>query len=372
MLDNQPTWEPVRASWPDHPSLHLRCPAMSFLSPAGLWLLLALPLLPAVYVWLLRRRRRLVVRHSSVAMVRSALASSWRRHVPAVLVFVACALLLVAAARPSARLTLPWARSTVILAIDTSLSMRVSDVKPNRMTAAQQAARHFLEALPPRVDVGLVTFAQSAQLSQRPTADRTAVIAAIDAIQMQFGTAVGDAIVLSLAELFPEQGIDLGALMARGSETRPPARTAPDRVPPRAPEPVAPGSFDAGAIVLLSDGRRTAGLDTLEAARMAADRGVRIYVVGLGVVDGKVQADEGMAIYLRLDEPTLREVARLTGGEYHHAGTAERLRDVYAGLGTRLQVRTADTEVTAFFAGAAAVLLVAGSLLALPGWRMAP
>jgi Ca-activated chloride channel family protein len=126
---------------------------------------------------------------------------------------------------------------------------------------------------------------------------------------------------------------------------------------------VAPGSYDSAAIILLSDGRRTTGFDTLEAAKMAADRGVRIYVVGLGTVDGHAALGEGMAIYLQLDEPTLREVARMTGGEYHHAGTAEALRSVYQKLGSRLQTQTRDTELTALLAWVAVMLIVAGASL---------
>ena len=126
---------------------------------------------------------------------------------------------------------------------------------------------------------------------------------------------------------------------------------------------MAPGSYDSAAIILLSDGRRTTGVDTLEAAKMAADRGVRIYVVGLGTVDGAHSGADGMAIYLRLDEPTLREVARMTGGEYHHAGTAEKLHSVYENLGSRLQVQTRDTELAPLLALLAAILvLAAGSL----------
>ena len=115
--------------------------------------------------------------------------------------------------------------------------------------------------------------------------------------------------------------------------------------------------------ILLSDGRRTTGVDTLQAAKMAADRGVRVHVVGLGTPDGHLAEGDGMAIYLQLDEPTLREVARMTGGEYYHAGTAEDLRSVYQTLGSRLQTRTRETELTGVLAMVAAILLVAGSAL---------
>ena len=142
-------------------------------------------------------------------------------------------------------------------------------------------------------------------------------------------------------------------------------RDEKDKAVPKQITPVAPGSHDSAAIILLSDGRRTTGVDTLEAAKMAADRGVRIYAVGLGTVDGAAATDEGMAIYLKLDEPTLREVARMTGGEYHHAGTAEMLRSIYQGLGPRLQVQTRETELTAALAFVAAILVVAAAFLSM-------
>lgn len=337
---------------------------MSFLWPQYLWLTLALPLLPLAYVWLLRRGRKLAVRYSSLGVVRAAAAGrSWKRHVPPALVLLAIAALVLAAARPVARVSLPWARSTVMLAIDVSLSMRITDVQPTRLVAAQVAAKQFLQELPKNVEVGLVTFAGSTEVAQRATLDRAALVAAIDAFQMQMHTAVGNAIVMCLAELFPDHGIDVGELTFGSTQRR--GRSLDDgaKAQPRQVAPVAPGSYDAAAIILLTDGRRTTGIDTLAAAKMAADRGVRIYVVGLGTVDGVATMPEGMAIYLQLDEPTLREVARVTDGEYHHAGTAEQLRSVYGKLGSRLQVATRETEVTALMALAATLLLlVAGGL----------
>lgn len=335
---------------------------MSFLWPGSLWALGALPLLPILYVWLLRRRGKAVLRYSHLAPVRAAAGPAWRRHVPPLVVFVAIALLLFAAARPTATIRMPWAHSTVLLAMDVSLSMRVTDVQPSRLVAAQAAAKAFVDGLPRHVEVGLVTFAGSAQVVQAATLDHAAVTSAIDAFQMQMGTAVGNAIVLCLAELFPDHGIDLaamtfgprsafgpGAAVGRGGANGPASAL-------KTIVPVKPASYPSAAIVLLSDGRRTTGVDTLEAARMAADRGVRIDVVGLGVVNGTASLDDGMAIYLKLDEPTLREVARLTGGEYFHAGTAERLQDVYKTLGSRLHVERRETEL-------APVLVLAGALL---------
>jgi Ca-activated chloride channel family protein len=341
---------------------------MTFLWPQFLlWSPALLLLLPALYLWLLRRRGKPALRYSSLAAVREAAGwCDWRRHVPPTLIWIACAVLLFAAARPMAKVTLPWARTTVMLAIDVSLSMRVSDVQPTRLAAAQEAAKLLLRDLPKGIEVGLVTFAGSAQVVQAATLDRGALVDAIDAFQMQYGTAIGSAIVVCLAELFPEQGISLGEMTFGASRQSALGRLDRDNKAPPAAKPitpVAPGSYGSAVILLLSDGRRTTGVDTLDAAKMAADRGVRIHVVGLGTVDGATAAPGGLAIYMQLDEPTLREVARMTGGEYHHAGTAEELRSVYQNLGSRLQVQTRETEITAVLALVAAVLVVAAASL---------
>jgi len=231
--------------------------------------------------------------------------------------------------------------------------------------AAQDAAKLFLQEVPKTIEVGLVTFAGSSQVAQRATLDREALVTAIDGFQMQMGTAVGNAIVLSLAELFPDQGIELADMSPGNGNAR--ARSLDDKAkpPPRPFTPVAPGSYNSAAIILLSDGRRTTGVDTLAAAKMAADRGVRVHVVGLGTVEGDVAAPDCMAIYMKLDEPTLREVARMTGGDYHHAGTAEALRSVYENLGSRVQVLTRETEISAVFALVSALLAMTAAALSM-------
>lgn len=340
---------------------------MHFLWSHNLWWMLLLPGLVVVYLWLLRRRRRQALRFSSLADARVAAGRPWRRHVPPALVLLAVTLLMLALARPAATVTLPWARSTVMLAMDISRSMRVADVEPSRMVAAQEAAKTFLAELPGHIDVGLVTFAGSAQVAQQATLDRPSLVSAIDAIQMQYGTAIGSAIVLCLAELFPEHRIDLGELnfgpAPGGTRERP--RASPGAGPAAPITPVAPGSHESAVIILLSDGRRTTGVDTLEAAKMAADRGVRIHVVGLGTPNGHVSMGEDTAIYMQLDEPTLRRVAEMTGGEYHHAATADALRHVYRQLGSQVELRRRDTELTALLALAAAVVLATGAGLSL-------
>jgi Ca-activated chloride channel homolog len=339
---------------------------MFYLWPHYLWLLALVPLLPLAYVWLLRRRARAALRFSSIGVARAPTPTPhWRRHLPPALLLVACAALLFAASRPVARLTLPWARSSIMLAMDVSLSMRVTDVKPNRMVAAQEAAKSFLAELPKDIEVGLVTFAGSTQVAQAATLDRAALVAAIDAFQMQMGTAVGNAIVMCLSELFPEHHIDLGEMTFGNGRPRGRSLDDRDKPAPLAITPVKPGSYQSAAIILLSDGRRTTGLDTLAAAKMAADRGVRIYVVGLGTVGGDAATAEGMPIYLQLDEPTLREVARMTDGEYHYAATANELRHVYENLGSRLQVQTRETELSGLLALGAALLATVAAVLSM-------
>lgn len=351
---------------------------MFFQWPLYLWLMLALPLLPVVYVWLLRRRTQAALRFSHLGTVRAAMAGrSWRRHVPPALLWLACATLLLAAARPVANVPLPWARSTVVLAIDISLSMRVNDVKPSRMEAAQDAAKLFLKDLPKRVEVALVTFAGSTQVAQAATLDRSTVVAAIDGIQMQRGTAIGSAIAVSLAELFPDHGIGVGEMTfgpyGQNANGKPRARSLDDKVkpPPKEITPVPPGSYGSAVIILLSDGRRTTGIDTLQAAKMAADRGVRIHVVGLGNPGGGGGSFDvdGLAMYLQLDEPTLREVARMTGGNYHQAGTAEQLRGVYETLGSQMQVVRRETELAPLLALLAALLAGTAGVLSVLWFR---
>jgi Ca-activated chloride channel homolog len=304
---------------------------MTFLWPHNLWWMLALPALALVYVWLLRRRAKAARGRVGWGLMRETAGHAGWRQLPLWLVLAALFLLVLAMARPMATVSLPWARSTVMLAVDISRSMRVTDVKPTRMVAAQEAAKAFLNEVPQTVDVALVTFAGTAQVAQPATTDREALTRAIDAIQMQLGTAIGNGIVVCLAELFPDHGSDLAEMTfgpgrPPSGQSQRPGQAGPAKGPPKAITPVPPGSYKSAAIILLTDGRRTVGVDTLVAAQMAADRGVKIYVVGLGTPDGHLAEGDGMAIYLQLDEPTLRQVAQIIGGEYHQAATAEALR----------------------------------------------
>jgi Ca-activated chloride channel family protein len=332
---------------------------MTFIWPTALWALLLLPLLVLLYLWLLRKRRRSPVRLASVAVAKAALGKGpgWRRHVPPALLLLAIGTLLVAMARPLAVITLPLAQRTIILAMDVSGSMRAADVLPSRIVAAQEAAKAFVNELPREVRVGIVSFAGTAAVAQAPTNSREDIIAAIDRFQLQRATATGSGIILSLATLFPDAGIEIE--QATGQRNMPsPLGEKKDK---KEFTPVAPGSYTSAAIIMLTDGARTTGPDPIDAAKMAADRGVRVYTVGIGTVAGETIGFEGWSMRVRLDEATLKNIAVLTQAEYFYAGTAADLKKVYQSLSSRLVVEKKETEITAFFAAAGALLALLGA-----------
>jgi Ca-activated chloride channel family protein len=335
---------------------------MSFQWPEMLWLYLALPLLVAAYFWALARKKKLALRYASLTLVKEAMGAGqkWRRHVPPLLFLLALAVMIGAIARPQAVVTLPSQHETVILAMDVSGSMRATDVEPNRLIAAQNAAKAFVAEQPENVRIGVVAFAGTATVAQAPTRNREDVVAAIDRFQLQRATAIGSAIIVSLATIFPDQGIDVATFMY-GAETE--RKGAPK--PPAALKPVPPGSYNAAVIILLTDGQRTTGPDTVAAARLAADRGVRIYTVGVGTPDGKIVGFEGWSMHVRLDEETLKTVADLTRGEYFYAGNAVDLRKIYETLRTKMVMETKKTEITALFSAASALLAALAGLLSM-------
>jgi len=333
---------------------------MTFLWPEMLWALLALPMLVAAYIMILQRKKKLAVRYANLAMVREAMGASQRirRHIPPAFFLLALAAMLLALARPQTTITLPTQHETVILAMDISGSMRATDVEPNRLVAAQNAAKQFVSEQPENVRVGVVAFAGTATVAQAPTRNREDVIAAIDRFQLQRATAIGSAIIVSLATIFPEAGIDVGAMMY-GQERK------ADKSDKPAVKPVPPGSYASAVIILLTDGQRTTGPDSIQAAKMAAERGVRIYTVGVGTPEGKIIGFEGWSMRVRLDEETLKAVADITRGEYFYAGNAVDLKKVYQALNAKLVMERKKTEVTALFSGLAALLAVISAALSL-------
>jgi Ca-activated chloride channel family protein len=345
--------------------------SMTFLWPHMLWLLAAVPALLGGYVLLLRRKKKGAVRYASVGLVQQAIGPGQRirRHVPPALFLLATIAAIIAIARPTATITLPSNQQTIILAIDVSLSMRAADIEPTRLAAAQAAAKAFVQEHPPGVRLGIVSFAGSASVVQPPTRNREELVQAIDRLELQRHTAIGSGIIVSLATLFPDGDIDVESLTFGGGFSREGTRgTALDKA--KKPEkkaftPVPPGSYTSAAIILLTDGRRTTGPDPLDAAKMAADRGVRIFTVGFGTAEGASVGFEGWSIFMRFDEETLKAVAELTRAEYFHAKSASDLKKVYESLTTRMVLEREPTEISALFSAAAALLALAAALLSL-------
>ena len=335
---------------------------ITFIWPDMLWLMLLLPVLVALYVWLLKRRKKSAVAWSNLDIVREAQGpgSAWRRHVPPVLLFIALASMLFAVSRPSAVVTLPLVDQTIILAIDVSGSMRATDVQPSRIVAAQNAAKAFVEQLPRAVRVGIVQFAGTAAIVQPPTTSREDIVAAIDRFQLQRATATGSGIVLSLSAIFPDADIDLSQITGQRNMAQPLGAK-----PKNDFTPVEPGSYTSAAIIMLTDGQRTTGPDPMDAAKMAADRGVKVYTVGIGTKEGDTIGFEGWTMRVRLDEQALKNVAAATRAEYFYAGTAEDLKRVYESLGMRMTAQKKETEVSALFAALAALLAVTAAALSL-------
>jgi Ca-activated chloride channel family protein len=343
---------------------------MKFLWPEALWLLALLPLLVLTYIWLLRRKRKSAVRYANLGMIKEAMGvgSKIRRHVPPALFFLALAAMLVAIARPTATVTLPTQKQTIVMALDSSGSMRAKDVEPSRLVAMQNAAKQFVADASPRTKIGVVTFAATAQLVQPPTEDREALTAAIDRIQLQRATATGSGLIVSLATLFPEAGFDVStALFGREASRNAPieARKDAKKDPKKDFKPVAPGSYSSAVIILLSDGQRTTGPDPIEIAKLAADRGVRVYTVGFGTTSGEIIGFEGWSFRVRLDEETLKTIATMTQGEYFHAGTAQDLKKVYQTLNARISLEKKETEITALLSAIAALFAMLSGLLSL-------
>lgn len=340
---------------------------MNFLWPQFLWLLLAAPLLVLLYFWLMGRKKKLALRYASLSIVREAMGvrQNIRRHIPPFLFLLAMIAMLIAAARPMAIVVLPSNQQTIILAMDVSGSMRAADVQPNRLVAAQEAAKSFLKELPRHVKVGIVAFAGSANVAQLPTTNREDLVTAIDSFQLQRATATGNAIVVSLATLFPDAGIDVSNFGPQSSRQRGVPLEQAGKGPQKEFTPVAPGSYTSAAIIMLTDGQRTTGVDPLDAAKVAAERGVRVYTVGIGTVDGETIGFEGWSMRVRLDEETLKAIANKTQAEYYYAGTATDLTKVYNTLSSRLTVEKKETEISALFALGAAVLALLSAGLSL-------
>jgi Ca-activated chloride channel family protein len=335
---------------------------MTFASPELLLVLLLVPVALVAYLALQRRRARYVVRFTNVALLENLVPRrpAWRRHVPTAFYLVAIAVLGIALARPSMTIAVPREEATVVLAMDTSRSMLATDVDPDRLSAAKAAASDFLDRLPPGFRVALVAFSTEARLVLPPTTDRAQAHAALNALRADGGTALGDAIALSLQAADLATGVT-GHPAAAGAAPSP--SPAPSTGPGAAAEP------PLVATVLLSDGKNSTGaLEPVQAAREAASRGVPVYTIALGTQSGTVEVQDGMGgtetLSVPPDTATLKQVASTTGAKFFEAPTSADLAAIYESLGSRVGETTQEREVTQWFAAAALVLVLGGAGLA--------
>jgi Ca-activated chloride channel family protein len=241
--------------------------------------------------------------------------------------------------------------------MDVSGSMRAEDLKPNRLEAAKSAARAFVERQPTGVRIGVVSFSDNAFLVQAPTAEKEQVIAAINRLTFQRGTAIGSGLLTSLDAIFEAADIESSATLSSTLPT---------------PTPVPKGMYEPAIIVLLSDGESNRGPRPLEIVDRVAARGVRVYTVGVGSVEGTVLHFGGRSMRVRLDEVTLKRLSEATDGDYFNAATEQDLHTIYQDLSTQLVFRKQHTEITALFTGIATVILLAAAGLSLLWFNRLP
>jgi len=344
---------------------------MNMLWSGSLYLLLLIPLFIAVYVWSLKRRRRFAVRYSSLSLVREAAShQSWlRRHLPFVLFLFGLTSLILALTRPTASVVIPSNRATIILAMDVSLSMCSTDIPPNRLQAAKDAALSFVESRDPGTRIGVVAFAGFAELVQSPTNDRELLNSAITYMTPARRTAIGSAILRSIdaiAEVDSNiQPVDLDLLASA----------------------VPAAEFAPHIIVLLTDGSSNAGPSPFLAADQALARGIRVYTIGFGTLNNSSPMDCGFSVFesdpfslpglgqgmpffgggggfrRELDEVTLKQIADMTGGTYYAATSAGELQNVFENLPTYLVVSRETIEISALFTALAVSFMLLALIL---------
>jgi Ca-activated chloride channel family protein len=309
---------------------------MSFLSPWFLLLLVPLAALVVAAVVLRRRRDRYAVRFASLPLLDRVIPErpGWRRHLTGGLGLVALGLLATAAARPEVDVRVPRERATVVVAIDTSVSMQADDVEPNRMQAATEAAERFVDDLPDEVNVGLVSFAGSASVLAAPTHDHAAVEQALGGLRMAERTAIGEAVFTSLEQV--------AALAGQAGDGEVPAR-----------------------IVLLSDGTNTAGRTPEDAATAAVEAGVPVSTIAYGTPEGVVAGEDGQQVPVPVDEAALARLAETTGGTADTAASGDELRAVYDDIGSSIGWRTEPRELTPYLAALAFLLSLTAAALSL-------
>jgi Ca-activated chloride channel family protein len=325
--------------------------------PGLLWTLLLVPVALAAYLLGQRRRSRYTVRFTNLDLLANVVSAKpgWRRHVPPTLYLFALAALLVSLARPQALALVPKEQATVVLVMDVSGSMNATDVAPTRLVSSQRAAVAFIEELPEKFRVGIVSFASTAQTLTRPTTDRVAVYEAIDSLHAEGATAMGDGIERALDVKRPPTPPSSGST-ARPSPSPPASQGGADEAPL--------------VVLLLSDGANTQGrTQPMEAAADAKALGVPVFTIALGTDRGMVDVPDETGNLRRIPVPpdtlTLQRIAQTTGARFFAAPSNSDLREVYRELGSKIGFVKEQQEITVVFAATGLLFLVAGATMSL-------
>jgi Ca-activated chloride channel family protein len=328
---------------------------MTFIWPVMLYSLILIPFFIVLYLAIQRWRKRIAANYQSLSNAPeiSSRDPGSRRHIPTILFMLALAILAVALARPQTQMNVPHIEGTVILAFDVSGSMAADDFKPTRMEAAKMAARDFIDHQPSTVRIGVVAFSDNGLTVQTPTNDQNAILMAINRLAPQRGTSLASGISAAL------KAIDVGA----GQPSEVYTNLTP--VPTPTPTPVPQGIYTSADIVLLTDGENNENPDPLTVAQTAANRGVRIYTVGIGSAAGTNLHINGFLVHTRLDEDMLKQISQITGGTYYNAQSEQDLIKIYEDLNPQLVVKPQEMEVTSVFAGAGILFMLAGGLFSL-------
>jgi Ca-activated chloride channel homolog len=322
---------------------------MTLIWPWMLITLLLVPLFAGVYLRLLGKRQQAAIDLGPLRLVHDSLGRNLgrQRHIPPLFSLFGLTLLFFGLTRPEMFVDLPRVEGTVILAFDVSNSMTAADLEPTRLEAAKAAARTFVANQPSTILIGVVAFSNGGLVVQPPTADQTAVLAAIDRLSPQGATSLSQGIFSALNAIAGEAlAIDPAAL-----EEGAPALDI--------------GHYSSAVVLLLTDGENTQSPDPLEIAQLAAEAGVRIYPVGIGSAEGTILQIEGFNVLTQLNETSLQEIASLTNGSYYHAEDEETLREIYENVDLQLTISGEEMEVTAIFAGLSLLFLLIGGALSL-------
>jgi Ca-activated chloride channel family protein len=339
-----------------------------------LWLLLLVPALLILYIIAQVRRQKYALRFASLSLMRDAIGRGpgIRHHIPPMIFLLALGVIIFSLSRPTAVVTTPSNQGIIILAIDISGSMSADDMKPTRMEALKNAARDFIKTQPPGIQIGIVSFSDSAAIVQSPTDDVNVLNQALDRLAPQRGTSIGRGLLTSIDAINDANNGDEEALIMGGGpgfDPRGQGRFGPTPLPSPTPSPtptptpVPKGYHQPAVVVLMSDGENNANPSPIDAAQQMANRGIRVFTVGIGSPQGAVIKIDGQSIRTKLDEATLKQIAQMTDGQYYNATTEKDLRAIYQNIATRLVFRQEKTEITAGLTGIGVLLsLIAGIL----------